>query len=63
MTYLPQPILSRYLNDPLGLDEEVRLAAGIPDDRYYTVSVFPVPGWVRISSRTREVKPKKISKS
>lgn len=63
MTVLPQPLLNHYLSRPLELDQEVRRFAGIPDDRYFTVSVFPVPGQVRVSHLRREIKLKKISKS
>ena len=62
---IPQPLLAKYLVNPLALDEEVRLSLNIPDNRYYTVSVWPEnrAGTVYITKLTREVKAKKISKS
>lgn len=61
-TELPRELLERYLRDPVGMDGEVRSVAGIPEDRYYTVSVFPKPGVVSIG-RERTVPRTKISKS
>lgn len=57
------PVLDRYLADPTN-DAELRTAAGIPADAYYTVSVFPAPGEVAVDrKRKRSVQPPKISKS
>ena len=46
-------------------DELVRKWAGVPEDRYYTVSVWPdhLAGRVFVTSLHRIVKTKKISKS
>jgi hypothetical protein len=57
------PVLDRYLADPTK-DAELRSAAGIPADAYYTVSVFPVSGEVTVDlKRKRSTQPPKISKS
>lgn len=61
---LPEALFVRYQADPLGCDEAVRQQMGVPEDRYYTVSIWPVPGLLRVdSSRTRAVRGRKISKS
>lgn len=53
-----------YSSDPLGMDEKVRGWCNVLDSRYYTVSVYPIEGEVRVDgNRYREVKAKKISKS
>jgi hypothetical protein len=57
-------LFQRYIADPLGCDEEVRQACGIPDDCYYTVSIWPIAGMVTVDHRrSRAVKANKISKS
>jgi hypothetical protein len=57
-------LFTKYEADPLGMDEEVRRRFGIPDNRYYTVAVFPQHLAGRITvERTRLVKTAKISKS
>lgn len=54
----------QYSADPKGMDETVRTWFKLPPDRYYTISIWPVPGIVRVNSTLhREVKLKKISKS
>jgi hypothetical protein len=57
----------RYQNSPpLAMDAEIRAWAGVPSNRYYSVSTYPesVAGIVHIDlSRERVVKPTKISKS
>lgn len=59
--------LERYRSSPpLALDEEIRRQFGIPDDRYYVVSLWPecVAGVVTVDKRRyRVVGVKKISKS
>jgi len=57
-------LLARHIENPMGTDAEIRAAAKIPSDRYYTVATFPPSraGVVEIG-RTREVHAKKISKS
>ena len=61
---LPADLLPRYLADPLAVDAEVRQRLGIPEDRYYTVSIWPEPGVVRVDlNRWRAVKAHKVSKS
>lgn len=57
-------LLARYLADPLGVDAEVRQAMRIPEDAYYTVSVWPIPGRVDVDRPgSRSVPKSKISKS
>ena len=63
MFLLPQEFFKRYHANPLGMDDEVRQFCHLPENRYYTVSVWPVEGEVRISNQVRTVKSKKISKS
>jgi hypothetical protein len=61
---MPPALLERYQKDPLGMDDEVRRQLGLPEDRYYTVSIWPVSGMVRVdTTRTRVVRSKKVSKS
>lgn len=60
---LPVELVPRYLEDPLGFDETVRLSLKLPADKYYTVSVWPVAGQVRLNGLNREVRAKKVSKS
>lgn len=55
--------LEEYLLDPLAKDSFVRNWCGIPDDKYYSVSVCPVAGWVTLNGLNREVRAKKVSKS
>jgi hypothetical protein len=55
-----------YLAAPLAADAKVRKWAGVPEDRYYTVSVWPEHLAGRVFVRTteyRKVPAKKISKS
>lgn len=57
-------LFSRYNKDPLGMESEVRRVFSIPEDFYFTVSMWPHPGVVAIDeSRLRTVPMKKISKS
>ena len=63
---LNEELLKRYINDPMGMDEEIRKKFDIPKNRYYTISTWPekVAGYLYIDmKRTREVSAKKISKS
>ena len=61
---IPAHLLSRYLADPLGMDETIRSACAVLADCYYTVSVWPVPGVLTVDrSRSRTVRAKKVSKS
>lgn len=56
------PLFEKYVADPLGCDALVRRFANVPEDRYFSVGVWPEPGVVtRTLSRTVAVK--KISKS
>lgn len=64
---LTEEQVKRYEADPLGApDVELRQQFKIPDDRYYTVSVWPerCRGFIYVDlTRTRLVKARKISKS
>ena len=61
---LPADVLRRYLADPLAHDPEDRKFAGVPDDAYYVVSVWPLVGRLPVERRgTRAVSQRKISKS
>ncbi len=57
-------LFARYVEDPKGCDAEVRAEAFVPDNKYYTVSVWPlnVAGQVRTHG-SRVVKGHKVSKS
>lgn len=57
---------AQYVANPLGMDSAVRKWAGVPDDRYYTVSMWPenLSGRVYVNHNGyRTVKSVKISKS
>jgi hypothetical protein len=57
---LSGPDTDRYHKDPLH-DQWMRIKYGIPENRYYTVSIY---GIVRVDqSRTRNAPVRKISKS
>lgn len=61
---MTQEQFEKYETDPLKMDSEVRSVFGIPEKKYYTVSVFPDRGVVRVSDHLhREISVKKISKS
>ena len=66
MTTLTPKQLTEYLTNPLEADPWVRYFAKVPEDRYYTVSVWPdhLAGRVFVNMKDyRTVKSKKISKS
>lgn len=66
MTTLTKNQLAEYVADPLGTDFKVRQWAGVPEDRYFTVSVWPEQLAGRVFVRMteyRKVAAKKISKS
>ena len=58
-------LFKEYLLNPLAADEKVRNDLGLPENRCYTVSVWPekFAGQVRVNNQVRTVKAKKISKS
>lgn len=59
-------LFKQYCQNPLGMDETIRSKYSIPDDKYYSVSVFPekLAGNIYITrGMNRIVKAKKISKS
>jgi hypothetical protein len=61
---VPPALLERYLKDPVAHDDELRAALKLPEDCYYSVSVWPVPGVVTVDKkRSRVVRAKKVSKS
>lgn len=63
---MPHDLFTRYQADPLKTDEEVRKTCRVPDNRYYTVAVWPDPlaGTVTVlTNMTRTVAPNKVSKS
>ena len=63
MKQMSPELLKEYLLNPLATDEKVRNTLDLPDNRYYTVSIWPVAGIVTVNKNFREVKVKKISKS
>ena len=66
MKKLTKELFEKYARDSLKYDEEVRVFANVPDDKYYTVSMWPenVAGIVMVIKKSsREVAAKKISKS
>lgn len=63
MSRLAPDFFERYQANPLALDAELRATYGIPANRYYTVSMFPIKGIVHISHLPRTVSAVKISKS
>lgn len=66
MNKLTEEQLKEYLSNPNLHDSKVRKWCNIPEDRYYTVSVWPenLAGIVRVdNNRFRTVKNTKISKS
>ena len=58
-------LFAKYKENPLQCDGLVRACCGVPDDKYYTVSMWPDDrqGEVRVTRLSRECKAKKISKS
>ncbi len=60
---MPEALFERYRKDPLAHDEEVRQVMKIPEDRYYTVEMWPNAGVVRVTNVNRVVRAKKVSKS
>lgn len=63
MKQLSPELFKEYVASPLATDEKVRKSLDLPDNRYYTVSVWPIEGIVTVNKNVREVKNKKISKS
>lgn len=58
--------LNRYVKNPIQMDEQVREWCNLPDDKYYSVSIWPehLSGRVWLTNKlVRHVKAKKISKS
>ena len=61
-------LLEKYLASPIVMDEEVRSALKLPDDKYYSVTTECVSdpsmvGTVYVTKLSRTVKSKKISQS
>jgi hypothetical protein len=66
MRQLSPTQLSEYLENPLGADAKVRQWCSVPENRYYTVSIWPesLAGVVRVTPNiVRVVHAQKISKS
>jgi hypothetical protein len=66
MKQLTKEQLKEYLDDPMKCDSKIRKWCDIPDNRYYTVMIYPekVSGRVEINmNMTRTVPVNKISKS
>jgi hypothetical protein len=66
MKQLTSEQLQEYLANPFAADPKVRKWCGLPEDRYYTVSVWPENLAGRVFVRRNEVRKitsKKISKS
>ena len=66
MKKLTKELFEKYASDSLKYDVEVRMFANVPDDKYYTVSMWPehLSGHVEVVKKSsREVAAKKISKS
>lgn len=55
----------QYAANPVAMDEQVRKWCNLPDDKYYSVSVWPEhrAGVVTVTNVSRVVKAKKVSKS
>lgn len=63
---MPPDLYERYVQNPVGWDHVVRQQLNLPDNRYYTVAVWPTDraGLVTVDrSRVRVVHAKKVSKS
>jgi hypothetical protein len=66
MKQLTEDQYKEYVANPLAADSKVRKWCGLPENRYYTVSVWPehISGVVTVdSTRFRVVAAQKISKS
>lgn len=63
MARLAPELFARYMANPLAMDASVCAHCLIPSNRYYTVSVWPIEGEVRIGHLQRTVSAVKISKS
>ena len=65
MKVLPLELFKRYLENPLAMDEQVRAFCHLPENRYYTVSVWPEDraGQVRTTNQVRVKQAHKVSKS
>lgn len=63
MKTLPSELFRKYVENPLLMDETVRQYCDLPDNRYYTVSTWPVEGQVRSNNQIRVKKVNKINKS
>ena len=66
MTKLTAEQFKEYATDPFATDEKVRKWCNVPEDRYYTVAMWPEEraGEVRVTAALRRVvRAPKISKS
>lgn len=64
MKKMPTELFKKYVEDPVKMDEEVRRVMGLPESKYYSVSVWPeeCAGDLYLTLG-RVVKAKKVSKS
>ena len=65
MKKLTDEQFKEYAADPLATDGKVRNCCSVPEDRYYTVAMWPQAraGEVRVTELHRVVRAAKISKS
>jgi hypothetical protein len=56
-------LFAEYKINPLGMDEKVRKEMELPDNKYYSVSMWPHEGRVTVTNLSRVVHAKKVSKS
>ena len=56
-------LFQEYSKNPWAADEKVRNTLKLSENRYYSVSVWPVEGQVRETNQVRVKKAKKVSKS
>lgn len=54
---------NEYKANPIEKDSMVRGLLNLREDRYYTVSIWPIEGVVRYNNLSRVTKANKISKS
>jgi len=56
---------TQYAANPVAMDEQVRSWCKLPEDKYYSVTVWPdeLAGVVTLTNVSRVVKAKKVSKS
>lgn len=62
---MTEKMFIEYQTNPLEMDSKVREHFKLPENKYYTVAIWPehVKGEVRVINLSRQVKSAKISKS